>query len=535
MADRARRVDGSTDTEVRPAEQPAAEEPRTRRLRFPSALTVLALILVAVWVASFFIPSGVYELDEAGAPVPGTYRELPRCDEAAEDELCADKSLSAQFGLLWRAPPNGLYGIEDPSTRIVSADAEGVLYGAAPIFLFVLAVGAFITTTMRTGAIDVGIRRLAIRFGGRPTLLVVVLMTVFAIGGTTYGMWEETLGFYALLVPLALALGYDRMVAVGIIALGAGTGTLASTVNPFATGVASDAAGISISDGLAPRLVLWFVLVPLAIGYVLWYGSRVRADRARSLVAPVAGGAPPVGATGDGEPDVPELTARQKLVLVIFGLTFATMIYGFVPWDGVWRNVFDTDYPVWTFGTFYLPEAAVLFIVASVIVGLVARLGEEATVSGIVSGAGEFLGAALVIVLARGITVVMKNAYITDTILRWMEAAVENLSGGVFAVLAWIVNLPIAFLVPSSSGHAALVMPILGPVSDFAEVERSVSVTAYQSASGWINLITPTSAVLMGGLTLAKVGYDRYVRFVVPYLALLFLVVTVFVAVDAGT
>ena len=243
-----------------------------------------------------------------------------------------------------------------------------------------------------------------------------------------------------------------------------------------------------------------------------------------------------MGVAGDIEPDVPGLTARQKLVLIIFGLTFATMIYGFVPWDDVWRNVFDTDYPLWTFGTFYLPEAAVLFIVASVIVGLVARLGEEGTVSGIVSGAGEFLGAALVIVLARGITVVMKNAYITDTILRWMEAAVENLSGGVFAVLAWIVNLPIAFLVPSSSGHAALVMPILGPVSDFAEeVERSVSVTAYQSASGWVNLITPTSAVLMGGLTLAKVGYDRYVRFVVPYLALLFLVVTVFVAVDAGT
>jgi uncharacterized ion transporter superfamily protein YfcC len=127
----------------------------------------------------------------------------------------------------------------------------------------------------------------------------------------------------------------------------------------------------------------------------------------------------------------------------------------------------------------------------------------------------------------------MKNAFITDTILRWMEAAVDTLSGGVFAVLAWIVNLPIAFLVPSSSGHAALVMPILGPVSDFADVDRAVSVTAYQSASGWINLITPTSAVLMGGLTLAKVGYDRYLRFVAPYLALLFLVVTVFLAVDA--
>jgi uncharacterized ion transporter superfamily protein YfcC len=508
---------------------------------------VLAIILVATWVASFFIPSGVYELDETGSPVPGSYRELADCGEATEGELCSDKSLATQFGLLWRAPPNGLYGIENQATRTVGADEEGLLYGSAQIFLFVLAVGAFVTMTMRTGAIDVGIGRLAIRFGDRPMLLVIVLMTVFAVGGTTYGMWEETLGFYALMVPLVLALGYDRLVAVGIIALGAGTGTLASTVNPFATGVASDAAGIEISDGLGLRLAMWLVLVPVAIGYVIWYGNRVRGDPARSLVAPVAVGSArqTVGAAGAGASpgnpaggealDVPELRGRQKLVLVIFGLTFATMIYGFIPWDDVWQNVFDTDYPLWSFANFYLTEASTLFIVAAVIIGVVAGFGEQRTASTLVSGAGEFLGAALVIVLARGITVVMKNAFITDTILRWMEAAVEDLSGRTFAALAWMVNLPIAFLVPSSSGHAALVMPILGPVADFADTDRAVAVTAYQSASGWINLVTPTSAVIMGGLTLAGVGYDRYLRFVAPYLALLFLIVTVFVAVGAGT
>ena len=542
--DGARGSDGPTGTA---AQESATEEPGSRRPKFPSALTVLAIILVATWVASFFIPSGVYELDETGSPVPGSYRELADCGEATEGELCSDKSLATQFGLLWRAPPNGLYGIENQATRTVGADEEGLLYGSAQIFLFVLAVGAFVTMTMRTGAIDVGIGRLAIRFGDRPMLLVIVLMTVFAVGGTTYGMWEETLGFYALMVPLVLALGYDRLVAVGIIALGAGTGTLASTVNPFATGVASDAAGIEISDGLGLRLAMWLVLVPVAIGYVIWYGNRVRGDPARSLVAPVAVGSArqTVGAAGAGASpgnpaggealDVPELRGRQKLVLVIFGLTFATMIYGFIPWDDVWQNVFDTDYPLWSFANFYLTEASTLFIVAAVIIGVVAGFGEQRTASTLVSGAGEFLGAALVIVLARGITVVMKNAFITDTILRWMEAAVEDLSGRTFAALAWMVNLPIAFLVPSSSGHAALVMPILGPVADFADTDRAVAVTAYQSASGWINLVTPTSAVIMGGLTLAGVGYDRYLRFVAPYLALLFLIVTMFVAVGAGT
>ena len=143
------------------------------------------------------------------------------------------------------------------------------------IFLFVLAVGAFITVTMKTGAIQTGIGRLALRFRHSGSVLIAILMAVFALGGTTYGMWEETLGFFVLLVPLALALGYDRMVAASIIFLGAGTGVLCSTVNPFATGVASDAAGISLGDGIGVRIVMWIVLVALAIGYVIRYARRV--------------------------------------------------------------------------------------------------------------------------------------------------------------------------------------------------------------------------------------------------------------------
>ena len=274
-----------SDPNIREAEPATGSEAPAKRFKFPTALTVLAIVLLLVWIASFFIPAGIYDVDpETGGPIPGSYHELPNCDDAVADELCSNRSLSHQFGLLWRATPNGLYGVESVTTRQVSADEEGFLYGSAQIFLFVLAVGAFITMTMKTGAIETGIKRLALRFRHSPALLVAVLMSVFALGGTTYGMWEETLGFFVLLVPLTLALGYDRMVAAAIIFLGAGTGVLASTVNPFATGVASDAAGISISDGLGVRLDMFVVLVPVAIGYVLWYGNRVRKDRTRSLV-----------------------------------------------------------------------------------------------------------------------------------------------------------------------------------------------------------------------------------------------------------
>ncbi len=515
---------------------PEPEETGTRRVRFPTALTVLAIVMLAVWIASFFVPAGVYDQDpETGAPVPGTYHELPDCGTVPPEELCSDKSLDAQFGILWRSTPNGLYGIENTTTRLIGADESGFLYGSAQIFLFVLAVGAFITIAMKTGAIEAGIGRLAMRFGKKRLLLVLVLMSVFALGGTTYGMWEETLGFYALMVPLVLALGYDRVVAVGIIAVGAGTGVLASTVNPFATGVASDAAGVSISDGIGLRVLMLLILAPIGIAYVMFYaqrfGAREEAPVATAAVAGSGGGALlDDGMSGDEPPvvEVPPLTGSQKIVLAIFGLAFAIMIYGFVPWEDVWQNIFDADYPLPTFSNFYFTEASMLFLVAAVLIGVLSHMGEAGTVSTIVSGAADFLSAGLVIVLARGVTVIMRNSYITDTILYWMERAVDSLSGTWFIVLAWIVNIPIAFLVPSSSGHAALVMPILAPLSDFAGVNRALTVTAYQSASGWVNLVTPTSAVIMGGLALAKVGYNKYVRFIVPYMGILFVAVTIF-------
>ena len=353
-------------------------------------------------------------------------------------------------------------------------------------------------------------------------------MSVFALGGTTYGMWEETLGFFVLMVPLTLALGYDRLVAVSIIFLGAGTGVLASTVNPFATGVASDAAGIDISDGLGLRLVMFVVLVPLAIALRAAVRRPGRGRIRRGRCSP-----PETSPVGDVDREVAPLTGRQKVTLVVFFAAFATLIYGFVPWNDVWNTIFDADFPLPTFGNFYFTEASVLFIVAAVVIGAINKLGEEGTVTTIVAGAADFLGAALVIVVARGITVVMKNTYMTDTVLHWMEEAVQDSSDSGFGILSFVVNIPIAFLVPSSSGHAALVMPILAPLADFAEVPRSIAVTAYQSASGFVNYVTPTSAVVMGGLVLAKVRYDRYLRFVAPFMGIMFVLCCIFVGVGA--
>jgi uncharacterized ion transporter superfamily protein YfcC len=507
-------------------ETPTDDVTDQRRWRFPTAFTVLAIVLLLVWVASFIIPSGTYETDKSGAPVPGSYTELPDCTGEKGEAACSDKALPEQLKQLWTSVPNGLYGIENARGNVDPFNS-GFLYGSAMIFLFVLAVGAFVSVTMQTEAIQTGIGRLALRFRHSGSILVIVLMSIFALGGTTYGMWEETLGFFALLVPLVLALNYDRLVAASIIFLGAGTGVLASTVNPFATGVASDAAGIDVGDGIALRVLMWIVLVGMAIGYVLWYCRRIRKDPSKSIVGISASDAEE---SKDLVEDVPMLTGRQKGILGIFFLAFAIMIYGFVPWDDVMDTVFGSEWPFPTFETFYFAESSIVFVVAAVIIGLIGRLGEERTVNAIVAGAGEFLGAALIIVLARAVTVVMKNAEITDTIIHWTEDAVSGTSGALFGPLAFLVNIPIAFLVPSSSGHAALIMPILAPLADFANVSRSIAVTAYQSASGLVNYITPTSAVVMGGLVLAKVRYDHYLRFALPFVAMIAVAVCLFLA-----
>ncbi len=200
----------------------------THRFKFPTALTVLAMVLVAVWLASFLIPSGIYDLDPVtNSPIPGTYHELPSCSNATVGVPCIDKSLVEQFKKLWDATPSGLYGVQN-AKGFVGADEEGILYGSAQIFLFVLAIGAFITVTMKTGAIENGIGRLAMRFRHSPALLGRRSSCWSSrSAGPRYGMWEETLGFFALLVPLALALKYDRVVAVSMhLAWAPGTGVV---------------------------------------------------------------------------------------------------------------------------------------------------------------------------------------------------------------------------------------------------------------------------------------------------------------------
>ena len=492
--------------------------PPARRRRFPSAFTVLAVVTLAVWLLAFFVPTGEYATDpDTGRPIPGSYEQVD-----------ADLSFNDRLYDLFMAPVNGLYGVESGETGVIGTYESGELFGAAGVFLFVLAIGIFITMTMRTGAIAAGIARVGKRFGGRGVPLIIVLMALFSLGGTTEGMAEETLAFYALVVPLMLALGYDRMVAAAVILVGAGIGTMGSTINPFATGVASGSADIGIGEGIALRLVMYVVLTTVAIAYVVRYARKVKADPNASLT----GFRPEDDGAADAVVDAPALTIRQRAVLWLMGSTFAFMIYAIVPWAQVINGPDANSYRFQL--DWYFPELAALFLVMAVVVGLVAGFGEKLMTDTVVRGAADFISVGLIIILARGVTVIMNNSQITGTVLNALEDTVEGTSAGVFGALMFLLNIPLAFLVPSSSGHAGLAMPVLAPLGDFANVSRSTVVTAYQSASGWMNLFTPTSAVVMGGLALAKVEYNRYLRFLAPLLGILLVLTIGFVSIGAA-
>jgi uncharacterized ion transporter superfamily protein YfcC len=523
----------NTDTMIVPPDN-ATEEPVATKWRFPSAFTVLFGVTLAVWILAFIVPAGNYKINaKSGRPIAGSYARTG-----------SGLTFNGRLKDLFLSPVNGLLGVKSAKTGFIGPYESGELFGAASVFLFVLAIGIFITMTMRSGAIDAGIARINERMGGRGVGLIVILMIIFSIGGTTEGMAEETLGFYALVVPLMLKLGYDRLVAASVILLGAGIGTLGSTINPFATGVASGAADISIGDGIVLRLIMYVVLTAVTIAYVVRYAVRVKADpsksfliaKAKSGVAAVEKGVDRDVKEDDAEAPVREaaaLTVRQRAALILMGLTFAFMIFAIVPWAQVLHGSDASNYR-WQLG-WYFPELAALFIVMAIVIGLVAGLGEKGMTDTIVSGAGDFIGVGLIIVLARGVTVIMNNSRITDTVLHSLEGAVKGTSSGVFGALLFLLNIPLALFVPSSSGHATLAMPVLAPLADFAGVGRSVVVTAFQSASGWANLFTPTSAVVMGGLAMAKVPYNKYLRFLVPLLLILLVLLAAFVAVGAVT
>ncbi len=499
--------------------------------RFPGAVATLAIVTVLVWVAALFIPAGRYLTDIDGSPIPGTFEQVP-----------SPLNFSEKLEQLILAPVNGVYGLRNAETEFVSTETVGRIFGQIGVIVFIMAIGAFISVSFATRALEVAVASLAHRLRDNGWLLIASVMVLFSLLGSPMGFSVETLGFYALFLPLMAALGYDRLVTASMIILGALSGVMAATVNPFSIGVAAGEAGVSIGDGLGLRALLWVVLTAMSVGWVLRYAAKVRKDPAASLVgweedaraeepAAVSTGAHTSAATDTRA----QLTGTQKAVLVITAFAFGLMIFSVIPWSSVidarpaMADYYATHQvagamPFWFELNWWFPQLAMLFILASVAVGFVARLGEKETVRLIAAGAADMMGPAMVVLLAGGVSVIMSNTQTLDTILHSMEKLVSGTSAAFYTTLTVLVNIPLAFLIPSSSGHGALAMPLLAPLADFAGVGRATTITAWIMGHGLALMAAPTSVVLVGGLAIAKVGYEKYLRFVWPLLLALFVV-----------
>lgn len=461
------------------------------KIKFPSAYTILMLLTVVMAGLTWVIPAGQYQMvmnETLGKMVPlvGSYQTIETNPQGLFDIIMA--------------PIQGFY---DPLSYAARA---------VDVALFVLVIGGFLAVVTDTGAIDAGIGGTMKRLAGREKWMIPILMGLFALGGTVYGTAEETIPFYALLIPVMIAAGYDSVVGVAIIMIGAGIGCLGSTINPFATVIASNAAEINFMDGFALRLAILVVGWLICVIYVMRYAAKVKQDPKRSIVA---------HQYEDNlrhflhakDQAVPELTTTRKIVLMIFGFTFALMMWG-VSSAGWW-----------------MAELSALFLGASIVVGFVARMTEVEITDSFINGARDLLGVAFIIAIARGLVVVMDNGNITHTILNYAEDILAGLNPIAFINAIYWIEAVLCVVVPSSSGLAVLSMPILAPLADFAGVSRELVVTAFQSASGLPNLVTPTSGVVMGGLAIGRVAYSSWLRFIGPLIGIITAMIMLFLSV----
>ena len=429
---------------------------------------------------------------------------------------------------------------------------------ALPVCLFVMILGGFLGMMTETGALDNGIAVLVQKLKGNEIMVIPVLMLIFSLGGTTYGMCEETVPFYALLAATMMAAGFDPMVGAATVLLGAGCGCLGSTVNPFAVGAAVDAltgVGIEVNQSIIIGLgaVLWIVTTAMSIFFVMSYAKKVKADKGSTILsmqelkdAEEAHGK----AASEVHKEV-KLTGRQKGVLIAFAFTFVVMIVGFIPLadlnEGV-ANFFDagavydadgnavvqgwsaliTGLPI---GQWYFDEASTWFFLMAVLIGIIGGLSEKQIVNTFITGAADMMSVVLVIALARGISVLMANTGLDVFVLDAAANALAGLSGVIFAPMSFLVYFGLSFLIPSTSGMATVSMPIMGPLAVKLGFSPEVMVMIFSAAIGVVNLFTPTSGAIMGGLALAKIEWTTWLKFALKLIVALSVVCAVILTV----
>jgi uncharacterized ion transporter superfamily protein YfcC len=455
-----------------------------RRFHVPHTLVLLLGMIVLAYGLTLVLPAGSYErvTNEAGREqvVPGSYERLADVD---------------------RLPP----------TEVFTAIPHG-FEAAGEIIFFILIIGGMFGVFRATGAADAAIGSMLRRFGSRPALLLGGTMAIFALGSATIGMAEEYIPFLPLLVALTAALGMDAIVAVGVMCVGYGVGYGAALINPFTVFIAQDIAGVPQGSGLTLRAVLLVLFFIVGFHHVWRYAKRIQANPEESLVADID-----IDVHMHARDDLP-LTGRRRLVLISLGVALVVLIYGLKVWH------------------WYLVEMGALFLGLSVVMAILGRISADDAAKQFGIGASELTMTALLVGFARSIQVVLENGQVVDTIIAGMASPLQRLGPELAAAGMFAFQSVLNFFIPSGSGQAYVTMPLMAPLADLVEVSRQTAVLAFQFGDGFTNILVPTNAVLIGILSIAAVPYDRWVRFLLPFMLKVWLLgsVALVVAVMIG-
>jgi uncharacterized ion transporter superfamily protein YfcC len=458
------------------------------RFKVPHTLVILFGMVVLAQVVSYVLPAGEFDRVENDAGrlqvVPGSFHLTP--DAPSVSPLA---SLTAI--------PRGLSGAHE-------------------IIFFVFLIGGAFAVLRATGAVDAAVGAILRHWGNQPFWLVAGGTTLFAVGSSTIGFGEEYFPFVPVLVTLALALGYDRVTAVGIIMIGYGVGYGAALINPFTVLLAQDVAGLQPASGLWYRAVLMVVFLPIGIHHLWSYAKKVERDPTASLVADVPvpeGMSISSGKEGEAAEDHPPMTTTHKLVLVAVGAALALLVYGLSEWQ------------------WYLVEMGAVFVALTVVMAVIARLSPDRTAREFGEGAASLTSVALMIGVARSIQVVLNDGGIVDTLVHGISLPLQQLPASLAAVGMFVVQSLANFFIPSGSGQAYVTMPIMAPLADLVGVSRQVAVLAYQFGDGFSNILVPTQAVIVGALAMAAIPYDRWLRFIMPFMVKIWIVGSIALAV----
>lgn len=482
-----------------------------KKLTFPTAFTVLFIVLILAAGLTYLVNAGayaklVYDMDNQffiETFPDGTTRELEGTQKTLDELGVSSDIAKFQEGSInkpiavpgtyekVKANPQGI-------RELLLAPIQGV-YDSIGIILFVFIIGGVIGIINESGAINAGIAALSRATKGHEYMLIVFVTFLIALGGTTFGLAEETIAFYPILMPVYLAAGYDAIVCIAAIYMGSSIGSMFSTTNPFSVVIGSNAAGINFTQGVSFRLiglVVGFIITTL---YIVRYANRISKNPEKSLVYELRD---EMNAHFKKESKEVEFTPRRITILIIFILSFVVMIYG-VANLGWWFE-----------------EMTALFLVSGVIIGIIAGMGEKIFVNTFITGAADLLGVGLVIGIARSINIILENGFVSDSILYSLSTMVSGMNRNTFVILMMFVFVILGFFIASSSGLATLAIPIMAPLADAVNVPRDVIITACIFGQGLITFITPTGLIL-ASLEMVHVTYNKWLRFVLPLLALI--------------